>query len=198
MRAKVLRLARYARVASKRGDKRMADALMEAASLLMDVCARAGAGQSVAEFRGGRPEVFGLVVCCKNEARDIYRLPGGRYKTMPKGGRPGAGWYYLGTASHGAKAAEISGIISKAGVETDGTEGRPVAMPGRVGSVVRAGKPADMANRVLDVIGKEPRDVYRMRDGSLRVVAADRFVDGEFLGRFNDGASFDDVLEAIA
>jgi hypothetical protein len=67
----------------------------------------------------------------------------------------------------------------------------------RVGYVVRHGEAGAMAATLADLIDG-PCDLYRTRTGGVRVVRADENVKtGEYLGRFDDGATVDDIKEAL-
>lgn len=65
----------------------------------------------------------------------------------------------------------------------------------RIGKVVRSGP--NQAEQVADLIVATV-DLYRMANGSIRVVKAGGRVKGcEFLGRFDEGATWQDIKEAI-
>jgi hypothetical protein len=67
----------------------------------------------------------------------------------------------------------------------------------RVGYTVSAGPPLAMATTLADLIDG-PCDLYRTRTGGVRVVRADENVKtGEYLGRFDDGATIEDIKDAI-
>lgn len=68
----------------------------------------------------------------------------------------------------------------------------------RVGYNVEAGDPKAMAETLADLIDG-PCDLYRTRSGGVRVVRADQRVStGEYLGRFDDGATVDCLREAVS
>lgn len=68
----------------------------------------------------------------------------------------------------------------------------------RVGYVVRHGDAEAMAVTLLDLIDG-PCDLYRTSTGGVRIVRADQRVKtGEYLGRFDEGATLQDIREAIS
>jgi len=67
----------------------------------------------------------------------------------------------------------------------------------RVGYVVRHGEAGAMAATLADLIDG-PCDLYRTSTGGVRVVrAGEKVKTGEYLGRFDDGATVDDIKEAL-
>lgn len=68
--------------------------------------------------------------------------------------------------------------------------------PRRVGSVVPLGDPRTMAVMIAELIDG-PTDLYRSKSGGVRVVKGGQSAPGEFLGRFDEGATIQDLREAI-
>jgi hypothetical protein len=70
-----------------------------------------------------------------------------------------------------------------------------VTLKSSPGYTVKAGK--DQAEKVAELI-EGTVDLYRLRAGAVRVVKADEPANGgEFLGRFNEGATWQDIQEAL-
>ena len=67
----------------------------------------------------------------------------------------------------------------------------------RAGKAVALASPAVMAVKIADLI-QAPVDLYRSKSGGVRVVTAGVEMKGvEFLGRFDEGATIQDIKEAI-
>ena len=64
------------------------------------------------------------------------------------------------------------------------------------GRIIRGKTPADLAEKVRGAI-KGACDLYRAPCGALRMVKPDAVVSGEFLGRFDEGATWQNIKEAI-
>lgn len=94
-------------------------------------------------------------------------------------------------------AAERRSIAATIGNLRRGKEQFRIGRLPRVGYNVEAGDPKLMAETLADLIDG-PCDLYRTSTGGVRIVRADQKAKtGEFLGRFDDGATVDDIMETL-
>lgn len=145
---------------------------------------------------------IGLAPYCKHHACHIVRTLDGGYRAIRKGEEVPEGWAVQFDVPRGTKAATIFSALKDSAFKIDaepvGAKRKTAKRKPSEGRIVRAGEPADMATRIAGWIGARPVDIYREPCGGIRVRAAsEQIADGEFLGRFDEGADIQDIQDAI-
>lgn len=145
---------------------------------------------------------IGLAPYCKYHDCHIVRTLDGGYRAIRKGEEVPSGWVVQFDVPRGTKAATIFSALKDSGFKIDaapvGAKRKPANRKPSGGRVVRASAPVDMAARIAGWIGTRPVDLYREPCGGIRVLtASDRMAEGEYLGRFDEGATVQDLREAI-
>lgn len=176
-------------------EESLAALMIEAADKIAMMSRKLGAFERKAICERIDPAVSAIINACREGARSIYRLPGGTYRTVAVGKDGAPDWQYVGDAQCGAKRAEIEALISGA-VRVPIVEGH-IPHDGRIGSIVPLQNTFDMAVRIADCLDAEPRDVFRLASGAVRIVRAGVVINGEFLGRFDEGADIQAIVEAL-
>lgn len=144
-------------------------------------------------LRGKTPEFIAQKIVDAVESKcDLWRARCGGYRLVRAGAV--ATGEFIATLDekatfHGVYTAIVGGPKSAT------TPKPPEVRKPQSGYTVKAGK--DQAEKVAELI-EGAVDLYRLRAGAVRIVKADQAVTGgEYLGRFDEGATWQDIQEAL-